>query len=389
MFIEEILQKIVNIYGGNIKPLEFSILQSICNQVNLGFGLTEKQAIMVISIFKKNKYAINKMLKNDITYLLDNPKFSKSFRVINNTYNVRADENSIYLETPYDNDIITKIKTGRSGLGKTKWDPETKTWIFSLNEKSILFIMDLLSKVNYNYDENFKTYIDQIEKIKKNVDSLIPHLALDGENLFIKNPLPFLPKITSTNILDAIFEARKLGIFTWSDEISEILEEKQLNPATLQFIKSDPGTVNNFDPENFSLSDLSEVINYMAPCLFVLPGGVEFEKLKESMTLFEKSGFAKDEISVLFRLSNKTDKEFNDFIKNEGLNNPISEKTKAVIITTKLPKVILSSKIKFHTVVAFGNSNVYSFIKEYTKRHENLIYFMEKSKQKGLNFGFM
>jgi hypothetical protein len=127
----------------------------------------------------------------------------------------------------------------------------------------------------------------------------------------------------------------------------------------------------------------------MSPCLFVLPGGSELDKTKMIYNLLVEQGYSSDEISVMFRLPSSDGKNFNDFVKNCGLNNPITENTKFVFVSIKLPKPVLKSKMKFNSVVSLGRSNVHYTIREFFKNRENLIYYCEPGKQKEYNFGIM
>jgi hypothetical protein len=84
-------------------------------------------------------------------------------------------------------------------------------------------------------------------------------------------------------------------------------------------------------------------------------------------------------MSVLFRLSAESGQKFNDFVKNEGLNGPITPETKVVFISTKLPKPLLKSGIKFNTIINLGYAMAHYTIKEYSRNHQNFINFDQKS----------
>ena len=98
-------------------------------------------------------------------------------------------------------------------------------------------------------------------------------------------------------------------------------------------------------------------------------------------------GYTSDDMSVMFRLPSSDGKDFNEFVKNCGLNNPISDKTKFVFVSIKLPKPIIKSKMRFNSVISLGRSNVHYTIREFFKNRQNLIYYCEPNKQKEFNFG--
>lgn len=394
MFIDSIIDLVLRAQNVPLKPIDRQVLFSMNLQLISGSNLTEKQGNLIIDILKKNKALIHKQTNVDISLFLENPKFLKPFRMVNNTYNVKVGNHSkiqpaIFLETPYNEEMIAKIKAGRKEIGPSIWDSDLKTWVFSVNEKSILFLMSLLSNVDYNADETFRNYVNQIREIEKNLGIFTPYLDLDGTDIVIKNSLEFLPKITAKNVIDAVFEARMLGVSTWSEAVNEIIKASELKDPVISFLNTDPGTEIHYNSDSIDLNDLTEIVKQLSPCLFVLPGGSELEKLEKTLNFLKQANIDNSEISVMFRLSNETDKDFNEFVKIHNINNPITDKTKAVLISTKLPKTILTSNIKFNCVFNYGFGNVYTYIKEYIKNHENLIYFVEKTKQKGLNLGIV
>jgi hypothetical protein len=127
---------------------------------------------------------------------------------------------------------------------------------------------------------------------------------------------------------------------------------------------------------------------FMGPMLFIIPGGSEYRKIQQIHTVLSDIGISDKKMSVLFRLSSETGKEFNDFVKNYGLNNPISEETQIVFVSGKLPKPLIESKIRFNSVVNVGFNNAHYTLKEYAKNQQNVVYF-ELEKEKGFNFGHM
>ena len=109
-------------------------------------------------------------------------------------------------------------------------------------------------------------------------------------------------------------------------------------------------------------------------------------KLTQVYTILKGFGLEDKNMSVLFRLSSETGRNFNNFVKNQGLNGPICDETKAVFISGKLPKTILKSGIRFNSIVNMGFSNAHYTLKEYSKKHQNLVYFDVTIKSQGFNF---
>jgi hypothetical protein len=91
----------------------------------------------------------------------------------------------------------------------------------------------------------------------------------------------------------------------------------------------------------------------------------------------------------MFRLPKETHENFNNFVKNSGFNNPITDTTRAVFISGKSPKPVLKSGIKFHTVVNLGFDNVHYSLRDFVNNHENLVYYTEKINPKQTEFTWL
>jgi len=135
----------------------------------------------------------------------------------------------------------------------------------------------------------------------------------------------------------------------------------------------------------FSIDSLNDIFIHLSPCLFIIPVSVELEKIKIIYEWLKRLNVDPDEISVMFRLDNKEDNGFNEYVRENKLNASISEKTKAVIISGKLRKPIIASQIKFNSVIHFGYGMVHNTIREFAGKHHNFIYFHEKSLQEDID----
>ena len=132
----------------------------------------------------------------------------------------------------------------------------------------------------------------------------------------------------------------------------------------------------NYDSTIFYYSS-----NSIGPFIYIISKkGNKLFNYKYHNTTFEDIGISNKNMSVLFRLSNETGKDFNDFVKNHQLNNTICADTQAVFVSGKLPKPLLESGIKFNSIVNVGFNNAHYTLKEYAKQHQNVVYFeLEKT----------
>ena len=370
------------------------IVESFYDQISQGRGFTEKQQTLALKIVKRYQTNLSLFLNKDLTTFIENPCYRLAVRTINNEKKISIAEHEsigkcIFAVFPYSEQTVQKIRASRDSLDTAQWNKETKSWIFSLSEKNIQFLLEMTADNNFEFDEEFSVYANQVKTVTSDFEKYVPILTIEDKILKFSNFSENLPPLESTDIMPALFEARQKGIFTWHDTISNYVESDEVDETTRDFLKSDPSDKIHLDSEILPISSLKNIVTHMTPSLFIVPGGSELEKLSNSLNFLKDNGFDNSEISVMFRMPTETHENFNNFIKQQGLNNPISEKTKIVFVSSKLPKPVINSKIKFHCVINLGINNVHYTLRDFIKNHENLISYAEKSKQKEFTFVIM
>jgi hypothetical protein len=367
------------------------MVYSFSDQIGRGNGFTEKQAGVAIRILRRHTATLTSIIKQDIEKFLENPTYKYPFRKLNNLKLISIVEHPIYsraikLEFPYNEELVKSIRKSRDEFAHAAWDPEKKAWIFALTEGAVHFLSELMRTDEFSCDEEFQNYADQQTVMCDHMDEFVPMLVLDQGKPVFRNISKNMPDLQSTEILAAVFEARRRGIFTWSEEITTYLESLGLDENIRKFLQTEADEDIHINCEKTPISCLTDIVTYMSPCLFVIPGGSEFAKLTQAYEFLQTQGIANENISVMFRLDSKIDEKFNIFVKENKLNSPITENTKVVFISSKLPKPVLKSNIKFNAVVNMGFGGVHYSIREYVGNHENLIYYTEKKKEKDLQF---
>lgn len=379
MNIEDIIVVVVN----NRIPLnswDCRLVDSLFEQIILNNSLTEKQGNAVVKILKKYSPHISRITGKDIKQFLETPTYRLGIRTINLIKKAGIVEHEIFgkairMEFPFNFEIIQEIKNKKTFDHSGRWDSEEKVWIFPLNETNISHLSTIIRNFQFETDLELRGYIEQVEKIIENMDEHVPLLVLENNETKIRNFSQSLSFFDSKNILKSIFEARKMGILTWDDYIDEYLSSEVSNETTRDFLMSDPGQKFHVDRGKKDIFSLSDIILNMGPTLFIVPGGSELENLQNCFNFLTSIGIDQKEISVMFRLSQENHKNFNDFVKNQGLNNPISESTRAVFISGKLPKPLLKSRIKFHSIVNMGFDHAHYTMRDFVKNHENVVYY--------------
>lgn len=390
MHIEDLLRYLHT--HGNLNFYDTQIVDSFVNQVfNNSRGFTEKQNSLAIKIISKYSSQLSLAIGKDVNIFLNNPTYRIPLRVSNRTKNISCIDfsnwgRSFKVTFPYDQEKISQIKSNRSDLALHSWDPIESAWMFAAHEKNILFLSKFIENQNFEVDEEFGNYLDQLQIIIKNIENYVPMLSLDSGVPKYQNISKFTPELKSKEVISALFEARKAGILTWSDQIDQYLDQTKVHEVTKRFLSH--GIKKGFEIPitKYDISCLTDIVKNLFPVIFVIPGGSELEKTKLVYEFLISIGFTGDDISVLFRTSNRDQKDFNNFVKNCGLNNPITKKTKFAFISAKLPKPLLYDNLNFNSLINMGNNSVHYSIRNLIKKQENMIHYSESSGQWEIDF---
>lgn len=385
---------LLSLSSASLNKWDQTLIYSFSDQVHRGTAFTEKQATIAIKILKSHSSSISLKLGKDISPYLNNPTFRMPLRKLSMHRKISVIDHEVHnraikVEFPYNEKYVEHIRKKKEELGIAQWSKEDKAWIFSLCESNIAFLVDFMSKESFEIDEEFLNYLNQYNEIVSNMEKYVPMLVREDGILKFKNISKSIPELSTQNLLEAIFTARKYGIDTWDSAIQDEMTELNINQTVQDFIGSPPGTNFQVDSEIFDINSISDIIKNLLPTLVVIPGGSETDKTRLAYNFLKNIGLADEEMSVMFRLPTVSHKDFNDFVKENNLNSPISEKTKAVFVSSKLPKPVLKSKIKFNSVINLGFGGVHYTMKEYVGKHENLIFYTEKKSQKEMNFVYM
>lgn len=385
MYIEDIIQQLA-LTSVPLNRFDKNVVSSFLTQIYNQKSFTEKQSQLAIKICKKYSSKLNANLQCDISSFLENPNFKFGLRKINPFKKMFVTENSenikvIGLEFPYNDNIIKKIREVRDTLLYASWDAEKKMWIFGLDERSLVFLYSMKMEFNFETDEILEKYFQTIEKIKSQVENHIPMIILEQGELKFRNINLDIPENIRKNVPDSIFYARKVGITIWDEGINEILLANEGANGIIDFLNSDPGEKFLWLDEKYQEKTAFQLAKFLFPCLVIVPISKELFTTQKVLEFVNEIGIDNTEISVMFRLPSDTGADFNNFVKKQNINNPISENTKIVFICGKVPKTILSKNIKFHCVFNYNFYNVHYTIQEYLKNHENVVHLTFKRSQ--------
>ncbi|NBP00741.1 MAG: hypothetical protein EBU90_11540 [Proteobacteria bacterium] len=386
MFIEDI---ILNVVSNNLKLNRYDqpILESFSKQLYMSNPLTNKQGDLALKILKRYQSRINQLLQTDITSYIENPNFKFGKRTIPDLKLIKICSNAefgkeISVEFPFNDEIIAKIRSERTNLLYCSWDAENKRWIFGLDEKSLSFLFDISKQFGFQVDEEVAIYFEEIQSIRQNFENFVPIISFDEGYYKFKNFSRQIPEKLNKNLEQSLFYGRKLGITVWDEHIESELDKNLQNSVIKNFLDKKPEEKFHYDLEKYEEKEVFDIIKHLMPCLAIVPVNQELETTQKLVTMLNNNGIVNEEISILFRLPNETQSDFNLYVKKNGLNNPISDNIKFYIISYKIPKTLYTNKVKLHSVLNYNFYNLHYTIQEFLKTQENVIYCQRKTEKK-------
>jgi hypothetical protein len=394
MHIEDI---IFSLAIGNLKTnnWDMQVISSLHAQICQQTGLTEKQCLLAIRIAKRYLNQLNTYHGKDIRPYIESPQYRLPVRksVTSKSISIIEDDpvygRLIEAKFPYNESTIASIRNYRNKNTSTfaSWDKDRSSWMFSLTEENIMFLINTFSNSEFEYDEKFKDYATQAFDIIARMEDHVPMLAMGDDGLYIKNASSYMPALGATDDpVEAVFKSRLLGVHMWDANIDAVINDDSFDSETRKFLKSELTAVTSLKTAEGGIPCLQNIIKYLSPCLFVIPAVDELTKLEHAHSIVKDSGIDSQKMSVLFRLDSNSGSKFNDFVKNQGLNNPITEDTRIAFVSGKLPKPLIKSKIRFKSIVNLGFTNAHYTLKNYMKDHQNLVLFDVDSKQRTFDF---
>jgi hypothetical protein len=397
MFIEDIIAKIayLDLYKffntapthNFVNSYDLTFINNIYSQISPTNALTVKQAALVLRILKKYTTEISALINQPVEPFLNNPRYKYTLRTLSTDKTVKIENGIIKVSFPYNEDLINLIKTFRRSSNDFKnirWNSIDKIWEFDLDEEHIFWLSKNFKE--FYFDEQFKEYLEEIKLIQSTIDIYVPMVSYKDNKFSFVNSHKNIPQPLSENLYEVLYLAKKYGINVWDNNIEEAINSPEISPvfrSVIQHTDQHPLIIKISDSK---LEYLKEIIQFSKNVLFVIPGGTELEHLKEIYIFLKREKYQESDMSVMFRLDSSANKMCNDFIREQELNNPLSNNTRFVFVSGKLSKPIIAHGIEFDTVIHFGMNSAHYTLKNYIKNHHNVIVMTLQSKNTEMSF---
>jgi len=389
MTIEELVVYMTTL-GVKCNRWDTTVVTSFYDQIHRRSGFTEKQAALALKLVTRYSGQLTTLLGQDIQQYIDHPQYKYVIRTVNTARAMSIVDyppcgRAIKVIFPYKPEVVEtfrKYRTAHADLAQ--WDDEQKAWMFSLSEDNLMFLQELAEQEGFELDAEIQEYISQIARVMQDFEQHVPTLVIENNVPKFRNVSVMVPELQSTSVLAAAFEARRAGIYAWDELVNYQLDG--VHPITWQFLITDPGEPFYIDSEVTPMSSLTDIVKHLSPCLFVIPGSNELETTQHAYDFLKQAGFADEEISVMFRLPSDRHQQFNEFVRTRNLNSPITDATKIIFISCKLPKTVVKSNMKFNCIINLGFESAHYTTKAFIRNHENLVNFSKKPAQMEINW---
>lgn len=159
-----------------------TIVQSMADQVNSGIPFTDKQATLALKLVTKYRKQWKK-IGYDVTGQIESPKFKFPIRVIDRRKVIDINRNKIEIRFPYDQNIISLIRSSQQIPGSMIYNKDLKVWQAAITPPRILWCGEFGIKNDFEISDSFTQLFDSTI----GAGIVIPTLCEKNGSLIIEN----------------------------------------------------------------------------------------------------------------------------------------------------------------------------------------------------------
>lgn len=372
-----------------VMSTDYTIMSSIARQVSRGMALTDKQYEVCRSKLITNYKQQFDNIDCDVEQVTENLRQplrvidrSKYIRLITEQEKVQMDnlakENKDILwfvvRFPFSKKLIVDLESCIVDR-KNYFHPKgSHSHYFLVNETNVFEVIDVFKEKEFNIDSELMDFYNRILIIKNSPKDYIPCIvennAYNVSDKVHAIANKELGPLTNDSLLLYIDRANRYGITKIDHNLkpNTVIEKIALR-SDAQYLSSP------LEEDTISLiSAVHSLDRY--PLLVIIQEPHAETQLHELFNIFRNIVDPKEQ-SVLFRLSSDTGQSFNQYIKENNLNNWVDNNTKIVYISnTKLPKLLVTESWKPITALAF-DSYPLKFIDAYIQSNCDLIIYRD------------
>lgn len=352
-----------------IESTDATIMHSIARQVFKGTALTDRQFALMkekLQTYRDQFTALEYDFDSAIESLRQPLRYidrSKYIKIVDYPDDIPYEDNSkgkfIKVRFPFSKSLIVlldQIKRHDSDYYHKKGSHEH---YYKLTERLVYDIVNTFKEKNFEIDNELLELYAELEVLEQNKHEYIPgvyqghlkHLPAGAvEHLHLQVP--------EGNLL-GYYDRRHLFGLHHFDGIEKALINANTLTANIADRKTSKVLVK---PSKFDLNELvSSLFDlYRFPLLVILNENGASSYLADLHNCL-RNVIPSEEMSVMFRLDNLHGEEFNQYVRDNKLNNLVAKDTKVVYISSnKIPKPLINSGWRPLTSLCFSSDYIRS-----------------------------
>ena len=372
IYIEDLFITMVDTMEQHRLPMQAndrSAAYSFYSSISKNTALTEKQGAYVLKILTKYR----KVCKDYFDYedRLDPPIWKTPFRTIDQSKKVWVEtlENSnlpvLAFKFPFAFKDTFDSEFHQSYSNQSVWDKDRKIRLVHLYSVNIMQVYEFVKLHNFELEQSFLDTIDLVEDIWQNSNSIVPSSFIKDNQVVLKNP---------TEDAENYWQQNKKGKLSTDLILAKNMGYNFIGETDTKIKKIASDVSNSFWVKN--LKEFIELTSQIdgKVCLLLDQTADNQSFIDELPETLDLLGCDRKEWRVCFRLSNKKDPEFNQWISDNGFGGKIST-AKYFIFQHKPHKWLFK---KENDVIILGTNNLnpssYTLTRNMLKYHPCVIY---------------
>jgi len=349
---------------------EQNLVRSLARQVFRKTALTDRQLDLAIKKIEKYRQGLEQNFVN-VELLLNEKPLRMPLREIDRTQLI-----SLYVDSNKKLKVLIKFVFSKkfAGLWGALQDelnvhPEDrkgeKHLIF--NEQDFYKIVNALQPLGFELTPVAQRYYEKIEEISENPDNFAPYLDLVEDQLVLKN-VNFrcqeyldkeFPDVKGSDFLVFLDRLKNCGILHKNPKIIEKINEFTQDSLIKNILVSTE-TRFRINPQEHSHTKVFDILDQLKqwPVLIIVDENKEVISTTKDLCHALMARLNPNEVTVFFRLENGNpdQMEFNQFVRDNHLNNYIDSKTRVVFVSkNRIPKPLFSADWHPRTALVISN----------------------------------
>jgi len=337
---------------------EVNLVRSLAKQVLRGTALTDRQLDLAIKKIEKYRQGLEQNFIR-VDDLLTAKPLRMPLRQIDRTQTI-----SLIVDSNKKMKILIKFVFSKKFAGLWNALQEELNVVaeekkgekhLSFNEQDFYKIVNALQPMGFTLSPNAQMYYEKIDEISENPENYVPYVDLVDNQLVLKNVnnrcQDYLNEqfsdLKDSDFLVFLDRIKNCGISHKNPEIIEKIGQFTSNNLVKNILVSDE-TRFRINPQEHTQTSVFDILDELKqwPVLIIVDENKDAISMTKSLCLELMSRLAQGEVTVFFRLENGNpdNEEFNQFVKDNHLNNYIDLKTKAVFVSkNRIPKPLFTA----------------------------------------------